>query len=70
MLNNNKTPKITLSGTINNTCTECGHQFVPGDSVLISSALFKVVDGRLALDDHSPEIICFPSNDDGHYADK
>jgi hypothetical protein len=70
MLNDNSTPRITLSGTINNICTECGHRFVTGDSILISSALFKVVDGRLVFDDHAPEIICFPPDDDGHYAGK
>jgi len=70
MINDHKQPKITLSASIDSICTVCGHQFVTGDEVLMVSALFKVMDGRLVLDDHFPGVICFPRNDDGHYAGK
>ncbi len=70
MFNKNELPKMELGGILNNArCTECGHIFQPGDDILISDALFKVVDGKLVLNDHAPNIICFPGDSDGHYID-
>ncbi len=70
MQNDDNPPNITLSGSIPDVCTECGHRFVPGDEILISSALCKVIDGSLVITDHAPEVICFPSDSDGHYGNK
>jgi hypothetical protein len=70
MQNNNSIPTITVSGSIPGKCTECGHRFVPGDEVLITSAICKVVDGKLVINDIAPEVICFPSDSDGHYDEK
>ncbi len=70
MFNDNELPKLELGGTLNNArCSKCCHSFTEGDEVLISDALFKVIDGKLVLDDHAPNIICFPGDSDGHYSD-
>ena len=70
MINNNDLPRIELGGTLNNArCSECGHIFRAGNEILISDALFKVIDGKLVLDDHNPTVICFPHDSDGHYSD-
>ena len=70
MFNENELPKLELGGTLNNArCSECRHAFVEGNEVLISDALFKVIGGKLVLDDHNPTVICFPGDSDGHYGD-
>lgn len=70
MFNNHDLTKMELGGTLNNTrCVECGHVFRAGNDILISDALFKVIDGKLVLDDHNPTVICFPEDSDGHYSD-
>ncbi len=67
---NEKLPKLELGGTLNNArCSQCRHTFREGDEILISDALFKIIDGKLVLDDHAPNIICFPGDSDGHYGD-
>ena len=70
MSKGNKLHQMELGGTIKNACcTECGHVFQPGEEILITGALCKVVDGKLVIDDHAPSIICFPGDSDGHYTD-
>lgn len=70
MFNNKELPKMELGGTLNNACCrECRHSFAEGDEILITDALFKVVGGKLVLNDHNPNIICFPGDSDGHYGD-